>query len=255
MYMAAWTKDRVETLVTLLKEGNSAQEIATALGDTTRSAVMGKAHRIGLNFSEGVGGMVRPHAEPPEIDSHTRNMMASRALLLRLQRLHYDQSPKAFKDKHLPVLYVESEKPVIATLADAPAFSMDGFDAPGARPLHTVLAAVSHYYRIPKWKIIGTRKTADVVRPRQVAMYLAVDFSEMSLKQVSRHFNRDHTVIGYAREQITKKMASDAVLAIQVETLKKQIAAMDNIPSIDHVARLRDASSRRNRPDLYRVSP
>ena len=44
----AWTDERVETLKTLWNEGQSASQIAAALGGVTRNAVIGKVHRLGL---------------------------------------------------------------------------------------------------------------------------------------------------------------------------------------------------------------
>lgn len=44
-----WTEERVELLRKLWREGRSAAQVAAALGpDTTRNAVIGKIHRLGL---------------------------------------------------------------------------------------------------------------------------------------------------------------------------------------------------------------
>lgn len=45
---ATWTPSRVEALARLWKEGQSASQIARALGGVTRNAVIGKVHRLGL---------------------------------------------------------------------------------------------------------------------------------------------------------------------------------------------------------------
>jgi len=44
-----WSDEQIEILKSLWVEGKSASEIAETLGDTTRNAVIGKAHRIGLS--------------------------------------------------------------------------------------------------------------------------------------------------------------------------------------------------------------
>lgn len=44
-----WTDHRVEQLKKLWNEGKSASQIADSLGDVTRNAVIGKAHRLGLS--------------------------------------------------------------------------------------------------------------------------------------------------------------------------------------------------------------
>ena len=44
----SWTPEKVEKLRRLWKKGHSGSEIARMLGDTTRNAVIGKAHRLKL---------------------------------------------------------------------------------------------------------------------------------------------------------------------------------------------------------------
>ncbi len=44
----SWTPEREEKLKELWKKGHSASQIASLLGDTTRNAVIGKAHRLKL---------------------------------------------------------------------------------------------------------------------------------------------------------------------------------------------------------------
>ncbi|MCK5623387.1 MAG: global cell cycle regulator GcrA-like protein [Alphaproteobacteria bacterium] len=43
-----WTEERVARLKGLWGEGRTASQIAATLGDVTRNAVIGKAHRLGL---------------------------------------------------------------------------------------------------------------------------------------------------------------------------------------------------------------
>lgn len=45
----SWTKRRIEALKILWAEGNSATKVAHALGNTTRNAVIGKVHRLGIS--------------------------------------------------------------------------------------------------------------------------------------------------------------------------------------------------------------
>jgi GcrA cell cycle regulator len=54
-----WTAEAVEDLKKLALEGKSASHISAALGVGSRNAVIGKASRIGIKLSGGVGGSVR----------------------------------------------------------------------------------------------------------------------------------------------------------------------------------------------------
>jgi GcrA cell cycle regulator len=44
----SWTDERIETLKTMWEAGQTASQIADALGGVSRNAVIGKAHRLGL---------------------------------------------------------------------------------------------------------------------------------------------------------------------------------------------------------------
>ena len=44
----SWTEERQKKLKELWKKGHTASQIATLLGETTRNAVIGKAHRLNL---------------------------------------------------------------------------------------------------------------------------------------------------------------------------------------------------------------
>ena len=44
----SWTPEKEEKLKDLWKKGHTASQIANLLGDTTRNAVIGKAHRLNL---------------------------------------------------------------------------------------------------------------------------------------------------------------------------------------------------------------
>ncbi len=68
----AWTDERIDTLKTLWGQGMTASQIAEELGEVSRNAVIGKAHRLGL---ESRPSPVRPNepvasaAPAPEIES------------------------------------------------------------------------------------------------------------------------------------------------------------------------------------------
>lgn len=59
----SWTRERVDTLTRLWRDGLSATQIAVALGGVTRNAVIGKIHRLGLSRR---GKAARPGARRAE---------------------------------------------------------------------------------------------------------------------------------------------------------------------------------------------
>lgn len=62
---AGWTEDRVGALTKLWLEGQSASQIAKALGGgVTRNAVIGKVHRLGLSGRAAPSQPARTHYRP-----------------------------------------------------------------------------------------------------------------------------------------------------------------------------------------------
>lgn len=68
MNASAWTQDNVDRLKTLWREGKTADQIARDLANgISRSAVLGKVHRMGLSSGRAVATVksdVRPKAAP-----------------------------------------------------------------------------------------------------------------------------------------------------------------------------------------------
>jgi len=76
-----WTDDKVAELRVLWARGTSATLIAAAFGDVSRSAVLGKVHRLGLPHRNTM--IERPYIRPVEKytrPSRTKVAIAARAL-------------------------------------------------------------------------------------------------------------------------------------------------------------------------------
>jgi len=67
----AWTDERVEMLKTMWLGGSSASQIAAALGDVTRNAVIGKVHRLGLSGRGKPTSTAAPRARKPRPSGST----------------------------------------------------------------------------------------------------------------------------------------------------------------------------------------
>ncbi len=55
MTLVSWTDDRITELTRLLALGTSCSQIASEMGGTTRNAVIGKIHRLGLKSLHASG--------------------------------------------------------------------------------------------------------------------------------------------------------------------------------------------------------
>ncbi len=87
-----------------------------------------------------------------------------------------------------------------------------------------ILRVVSKHYGVTRADLLSSRRTANVVRPRQIAMYLAKVLTLRSLPEIGRRFGgRDHTTVLHAVRKIEGLVQGDKALAEEIEVLKRML--------------------------------
>ena len=90
--------------------------------------------------------------------------------------------------------------------------------------IEDIQRVVARQYNVSRSDLLSSRRTANVVRPRQVAMYLAKTLTLRSLPEIGRRFGgRDHTTVLHAVRKIEALVTKDITLADEVELLKRQL--------------------------------
>jgi chromosomal replication initiator protein len=90
--------------------------------------------------------------------------------------------------------------------------------------IEDIQRVVARHYNVSRGDLLSSRRTANVVRPRQVAMYLAKTLTLRSLPEIGRRFGgRDHTTVLHAVRKIEHLVGSDNALAEEIEALKRQL--------------------------------
>jgi len=85
--------------------------------------------------------------------------------------------------------------------------------------IEDIQRVVARQYNVSRSDLLSSRRTANVVRPRQVAMYLAKTLTLRSLPEIGRRFGgRDHTTVLHAVRKIEALVGKDTTL---VELLKR----------------------------------
>ncbi len=83
---------------------------------------------------------------------------------------------------------------------------------------------VATHYNVSRADILSSRRTANVVRPRQIAMYLSKVLTLRSLPEIGRRFGgRDHTTVLHAVRKIEGLTGTDRALGDEVELLKRML--------------------------------
>ncbi|MEE4348746.1 MAG: chromosomal replication initiator protein DnaA [Pacificimonas sp.] len=83
---------------------------------------------------------------------------------------------------------------------------------------------VADFYHIKLSDMLSARRSRDIARPRQIAMYLAKRLTPRSLPDIGRRFGgRDHTTVMHAVKRIEDLRASDGELSADIERLERII--------------------------------
>ena len=87
---------------------------------------------------------------------------------------------------------------------------------------------VASYYKISLEEMLSPRRSRDLVRPRQIAMYLSKKYTTKSLPEIGRHFlNRDHTTVIHGVEKIRNLMPERREIYDQVTALISAVRNRD----------------------------
>ncbi|KKB07988.1 chromosomal replication initiator protein DnaA [Devosia chinhatensis] len=90
--------------------------------------------------------------------------------------------------------------------------------------IEDILKAVSRHYKVPRNELLSARRSRDVVRPRQIAMYLAKALTARSLPEIGRRFGgRDHTTVLHSVRKVEQMIKDDLELGQEIELLKRML--------------------------------
>jgi chromosomal replication initiator protein len=115
-----------------------------------------------------------------------------------------------------------SGRPVTVEMADEVIRDLVRPVDPRRIRVEDILRVVSKHYGVSRADLLSSRRTANVVRPRQIAMYLAKTLTLRSLPEIGRRFGgRDHTTVLHAVRKIEGLVKGDKNLADEIEVLKR----------------------------------
>lgn len=100
-----------------------------------------------------------------------------------------------------------------------------GEDSP--RPsgrIDAIIWAVCEEWDVRRTDLISSRQTRNLVRPRQVVMYLAKRLTSRSLPDIGRRIHRDHTTVLYGARCIEAAILADEDLRERVARVESQFA-------------------------------
>jgi len=96
-----------------------------------------------------------------------------------------------------------------------------------ARPAPTLAAiqeAVCRLHGLTAEQLLSPQRAARVAHARQLAMYLAKEMTPLSLAEIARGFDRDHSTVIHAIRSVTARLEPGSETATAVHTLRGELA-------------------------------
>jgi chromosomal replication initiator protein len=91
--------------------------------------------------------------------------------------------------------------------------------------IEEIQRVVARHFRIDRIDLLARRRTAKVVWPRQIAMYLAKMLTLRSLPEIGRRFGRDHTTVLYAVRKVAALIETDPAVASERDAITAELRA------------------------------
>ncbi|MBO0661517.1 chromosomal replication initiator protein DnaA [Jiella sp. MQZ9-1] len=90
--------------------------------------------------------------------------------------------------------------------------------------IEDILKFVSRHYNVTRTDLLSSRRTKTIVRPRQIAMYLAKTMTPRSLPEIGRRFGgRDHTTVLHAVRKIEGERSKDETFSNELDLIRRMI--------------------------------
>lgn len=86
-----------------------------------------------------------------------------------------------------------------------------------------IISEVARTYNVSENDILSKRKTADLVKARQVAMYIARETTELPYNSIGEAFGKNHTTVLYTEKKVKEMMKSNPHEKTIIEDIIKNL--------------------------------
>lgn len=93
--------------------------------------------------------------------------------------------------------------------------------------VNTIKKVVGKHCNIRMEDFNAKRKTQSIAWPRQIAMFLTTELTDLSLPEIGREFNRDHSTVVHARDLVKEKVNTDPFFAAEINQIIADIKGVE----------------------------
>lgn len=117
-----------------------------------------------------------------------------------------------------------STSPITVEFAEETLKDLISPDAVRELTPEVIIDIVAEHFNIKPEDIISQKRNAEIVYPRQIAMYICRQMLPITVQAIGKSFgNRDHTTILHGSEKISKLVTTDSSVKATVDVLIKKV--------------------------------
>ena len=180
-------------------EGGMIADISTPDYETRLAILKAKAQESNIEIDDAVAEYIASHIQ--------RNIRELEGALNRLFAFYHlnNKTPT-----------IEEAKPLLKTVIQSPSKM--------AAP-RKIIQTVAEFYDLKEKEILAASRKKEIVRPRQIAMFLLRHELKFSYPLIGKRFGgKDHTTAIYACEKIAKELQESEALTDEIALIKQRIS-------------------------------
>lgn len=89
--------------------------------------------------------------------------------------------------------------------------------------IEQIITEVARTYNVSEGDILSTRRTADLVKARQVAMFIARETTELPYSAIGEAFGKNHTTVLYTEKKVKEMMRENPYEKTVIEDIIKNL--------------------------------
>jgi hypothetical protein len=89
--------------------------------------------------------------------------------------------------------------------------------------IEQIITEVARTYNVSEGDILSSRRTADLVKARQVAMYIARETTELPYQSIGEAFGKNHTTVLYTEKKVKELMRDNSYEKTVIEDIIKNL--------------------------------
>jgi chromosomal replication initiator protein len=121
--------------------------------------------------------------------------------------------------------------PLVRRALQSPADASANVASGDGPSVTTIQEAVSSVLGVPRRELLSTRRTPRVARARQLAMYLTRELTPLSLAQIAREFDRDHSTVLHAIRSVSQRLEPGSETANAIHQVRASLGTTGEPPA------------------------